>query len=73
MIHNTTNISARSGCGLTSAEALLGGYKGRHYIRTYKLTINTDQDITNTGPKHVQCNSVPKQILIIIQNWQCSR
>ena len=27
MIHNTTNMPARSGCGLTSAEALLGGYK----------------------------------------------
>ena len=27
MIHNTTNIPARSGCGLISAEALLGGYK----------------------------------------------
>ena len=31
MIHNT----ARSGCGLINAEALLGGYKWRHYIRTY--------------------------------------
>ena len=27
MIHKTTNMPARSGCGLTSAEALLGGYK----------------------------------------------
>ena len=27
MIHNTTNIPARSGCGLINAEALLGGYK----------------------------------------------
>ena len=27
MIHNTTNIPARPGCGLINAEALLGGYK----------------------------------------------
>ena len=27
MIHNTTNMPARSGCGLTNAEALLGGYE----------------------------------------------
>ena len=26
-IHNTTNMPARSGCGLINAEALLGGYK----------------------------------------------
>ena len=35
MIHNTTNMPARSGCGLIKADqALLGGYKWRHYIRT---------------------------------------
>ena len=96
MIHKTTNMPARSGCGLIKADqALLGGYKWRHYIRTYKLTINTEHDITNTGElivfvesvraklNHeiiqnsdtcIQCsNSVPKQKLIIIQNWQCSR
>ena len=34
MIHNTTNMPARSGCGLIKADqALLGGYKWRHYIR----------------------------------------
>ena len=49
MIHNTANMSDRLGYGLTNAEALLGGYKGRHNIRTYKLSINTDHDITNTG------------------------
>ena len=27
MIHNTTNMPARSGCGFINAEALLGGYK----------------------------------------------
>ena len=27
MIDNTTNIPARSGCGLINAEALLGGYE----------------------------------------------
>ena len=27
MIHYTTNMPARSGCGLINAEALLGGYK----------------------------------------------
>ena len=27
MIHNATNMPARSGCGLINAEALLGGYK----------------------------------------------
>ena len=27
MIHNTTNMPARSGCGLINAEALLSGYK----------------------------------------------
>ena len=27
MIHNTTNMPGRSGCGLINAEALLGGYK----------------------------------------------
>ena len=26
-IHNTTNMPARSGCGLINAEALLGGYE----------------------------------------------
>ena len=35
MIHNTTNMPARLGYGLTNAEALLGGYKGRLNIRTY--------------------------------------
>ena len=27
MIHNTTNMPARSGCGLINDEALRGGYK----------------------------------------------
>ena len=27
MIQNTTNMPARSGCGLINAEALLGGYE----------------------------------------------
>ena len=49
MIHNTANMPARLGYRLTNAEALLGGYKGRHNIRTYKLSINTDHNITNTG------------------------
>ena len=35
MIENTTNMPARSGCGLINAEALLGGYKLKQYIRTY--------------------------------------
>ena len=35
MIHNTTNMPARLGYGLTNVKGLLGGYKGRHNIRTY--------------------------------------
>ena len=27
MIHSTTNMPARSGCGLINVEALLGGYE----------------------------------------------
>ena len=69
MVHNTTNISSKSGCGLINAEALLGG----DTILVYIKTITTDHDITNTGgggernerkcttnpesPDHLKCKS----------------
>ena len=45
MVHNTTNISSKSGCGLINAEALLGGDTTSVHIKT----ITTDHDITDTG------------------------
>ena len=45
MVHNTTNISSKSGCGLINAEALLGGDTTSAHIKT----ITTDHDITDTG------------------------
>ena len=67
MVHNTTNISSKSGSGLINAEALLGGDTTLVYIKT----ITTDHDITNTGggrnerkcttnpesPDHSKCKS----------------
>ena len=50
MVHNTTNISSKSGCGLINAEALLGGDTTSVHIKT----ITTDHDITNTG-KNCMC------------------
>ena len=44
MVHNTTNISSKSGCGLINAEALLGGDTTSVHIKT----ITTDHEITNT-------------------------
>ena len=44
MVHNTTNISSKSGCGLINAEALLGGDTTSVHIKS----ITTDHDITNT-------------------------
>ena len=44
MVHNTTNISSKSGCGLINAEALLGGDTTSVHIKS----ITTDHNITNT-------------------------
>ena len=44
MVHNTTNISSKSGCGLINAEALIGGDTTSVHIKS----ITTDHDITNT-------------------------
>ena len=44
MVHNTSNISFKSGCGLINAEALLGGDTTSVHIKT----ITTDHEITNT-------------------------
>ena len=44
MVHNTTNIFFKSGCGLISAEALLGGDTTSVHIKS----ITTDHNITNT-------------------------
>ena len=43
MVHNTTNISSKSGCGLINAEALLGGDTTSVHIKS----ITTDHNITN--------------------------
>ena len=45
MVHNTTNISSKLGCGLINAEALLGVDTTSVHIKT----ITTDHDITDTG------------------------
>ena len=45
MVHNMTNISAKSGYELINAEALLGGDTASVHI----LTITIVHDITNTG------------------------
>ena len=44
MVHDTTTISSKSGCGLINAESLLGGDATSLHIKT----IITDHDITNT-------------------------
>ena len=44
MVHNTTNISSKSGCGLIDAEALLCGDTTSVQIKAR----TTDHDITNT-------------------------
>ena len=44
MVHNTTNISSKSGCGLINAEALLGGDTTSVHIKS----ITIDYNITNT-------------------------
>ena len=44
MIHDTTTISSKSGCGLINAESLLGGDTASLHIKT----ITTDHDITYT-------------------------
>ena len=44
MVHNTTNISSKSGCGLINAEALLGGDTTSVHIKA----ITTDHNITDT-------------------------
>ena len=44
MVHNTTNISSKSGCGLINAEALLGGDTTSVHIKR----ITTNHNITNT-------------------------
>ena len=45
MIHNTTNMPAKSGCGLINAEALLGGYTWRHVQCTMLLCPKTKRII----------------------------
>ena len=47
MVHNTTNISSKSSCGLINAEALLGGDTTSVHIKT--ITTATDHDITKTA------------------------
>ena len=44
MVHNTTNISSKSECGLINAEALLGG----DTTSVHTKSITTDHNITNT-------------------------
>ena len=44
MVHNTTNISSKSGCGLINAEALIGGDTASVHIKSK----TTDHNITNT-------------------------
>ena len=47
MVHNTTNISSKSSCGLINAKALLGGDTTSVHIKT----ITTDHDITDTAER----------------------
>ena len=53
MVHDTTTISSKSGCGLINAEALLGGDTTSVHIKT----ITTDHDITNTGGNERKCTT----------------
>ena len=57
MVHNTTNISSKSGCGLINAEALIGGDTASVHIKSK----TTDHNITNCRAARIVLRSVLKQ------------
>ena len=59
MVHNTTNISSKSGCGLIDAEALLCGDTSSVQIKAR----TTDHDITNTG------GGMNENVLPTLNHW----